>query len=124
MQKGFTLIEVIVATALVAISLFIIASIIPTGILSLKKAEDYQSASALGMSLIEDVRAEKPHHASYPVTDLVTERELNNTQFHVQRDIYALNQQSPPRFFDCLVTIRWNRQPVPLKLSTRLYFRE
>jgi len=124
MQKGLTLIEVIVATALIAISLFIIASIIPTGILSLKKGEDYQSASALGMSLIEEVRSEKPHHSSYPVTDIVATRELNNTLFTLQRDIYALDQQSPPRFFDVIVTIGWNRQPVPLRLSTRLFFRE
>ncbi len=78
----------------------------------------------MGMSLIEDIRVEKPHHASYPVTDLVSDRELNNTQFHLQRDIYALDHQNPHRFFDVLVTIGWNRQPVPLRLSTRLYFRE
>jgi uncharacterized protein (TIGR02598 family) len=122
--RAFTLIEMVVAIGIIATSLIMIVSIIPTGVLSLKKAEDYQSANAYGMSLIEETRNSRPACSSYPVTDLVAEKTFNNTKFLFQRDIYALDSRNPHEFYDILVTITWARQPQPLRLSTRILYQE
>jgi uncharacterized protein (TIGR02598 family) len=123
-DRGLTLVEIIVAVAILASSILIIISIIPTGVLSLKKSEDIQSASAYGMELIEEVRNSRPDYQNYPVTDLDVEKSLNNTNFRFQRDIYAIDLQTPHRLFDIIVTVNWPRQPQPLRLSTRVYFQE
>jgi len=122
--SGLTLVEIIVAVAIIATALILIVSIIPTGILSLKKAEDYQSASSYGMALIEEVKNRRPEHLAYPVTDLDFNRDFNNTTFHFQRDIYAIDVQVPHRLFDIVVTINWSQQPEPITLSTRVYYQE
>jgi prepilin-type N-terminal cleavage/methylation domain-containing protein len=123
-REGFTLIEMIVALGIIAVSLIMIISIIPTGVLSLKKAEDIQSASAYGMSLIEETRKSRPAYTAYPVTDLTAEKVFNNTRFLFQRDIYAIDSQNPHNFYDIVVTITWSRQPQPLRLSTRILYQE
>lgn len=123
-SKGLTLVEFIVAIAVFAASILIIISIIPTGVLSLRKAGDYQSATAYGMSLIEEFRNTRPEFAEYPVTDLDMGKSLNNSDFRFQRDIYAIDAQIPHRLFDVIVTVRWQKQQQPLRLATRVYFQE
>jgi type II secretory pathway pseudopilin PulG len=123
-RKGLTLVEIIVAIAVFAASILIIVSIIPTGVLSLRKAGDYQSATAYGMSLIEEIKSARPDYADYPVTDLDMGKSLNNSDFQFQRDIYAIDAQIPHRLFDVIVTVTWQKQQQPLRLATRVYIQE
>ncbi|MDQ7822007.1 MAG: type II secretion system protein [Candidatus Eremiobacteraeota bacterium] len=123
-ERAFTLIEIVVALAILAASLILIISVIPTGVMSLKKAEDYQSASAYAAYLVEEARQQRPPSASYPLTDWVGEKAINRTVFTFQRDIYAVDRQEPHRVFDIIVTVRWVRTPRPLTLSTRVYFQD
>jgi prepilin-type N-terminal cleavage/methylation domain-containing protein len=123
-SRGLTLVEIIVALAIFAASVMIIISIIPTGVLSIKKAEDMQAANSYGMTLIEERRNNRPDFASYPMTEFLTEKKINNTVFTMQRDLYAIDVQVPHRLYDIVVTIRWARQPQPLVLTTRVYYNE
>jgi len=123
-SRGLTLVEIIVALAIFAASVMIIISIIPTGVLSIKKAEDMQAANSYGMTLIEERRNNRPDYTSYPLTEFVTDKKINNTVFTMQRDLYAIDVQVPHRLYDIVVTIRWARQPQPLVLTTRVYYNE
>jgi|GEM_PF-1614739 len=123
-EKGFTLVEIIVAFAIFAASVMIIISIIPTSVLSIKKAEDMQAANSYGLTLVEERRNNRPSYSSYPVTEFQTEKKINSTVFTMQRDLYAIDIQEPHRLYDIVVTIRWARQPQPLVLTTRVYYNE
>jgi prepilin-type N-terminal cleavage/methylation domain-containing protein len=56
-QKGFTLIEIIAALAIIGLGLVGILSLFPVGIDASKRAGDLTQATALGQSLIEQIRS-------------------------------------------------------------------
>jgi uncharacterized protein (TIGR02598 family) len=113
--RGFTLAEVIVAAGLVAMSALMIVTLLPSGVLSLKKAENLQAATAYALEVIEAHRAHSTVAPDFKVT-------LNDTQFRVQSTTRAVPHPSG-RLQDVLVTVTWNRQPQPVSLATRLYDR-
>lgn len=115
------MIEILVATALIAVALIMIVSVVPTGIFSIKRAADFQSASTYGNELLEDARVTALAYPSYPVTDRNLSITLNNTVFHVTRDVYAVDGKVPHRLFDVVVSARWTGQPVPQRFYTRIY---
>lgn len=113
--QGFTLVEVIISVALIGAGLLLVLSLIPSGVLSLKKAEDLQTATAYGLEVIEVTRSgleNTAHLAEFDVT-------LNNTDFHVRRQYYEVSN-TDGRLHDVVVTIEWNAQSAPVQLSTRL----
>ncbi len=89
--------------------LVFVLSILPTGVFSLKHAEDLQAAAAYGQAMMLDAR-------QHPV-DAVVEVPLNHTVFHATRTMHAVTSD----LTDVTVEIRWDTAEVPLRLGTRLY---
>lgn len=112
-RRGFTLLEVVLAAALLAASLLVIVSLIPSGVLSLKKAENIQAATAYALEVLEWDRAN--FSSTAPPDSQVT---LNGTVFHVHNDVYAVPTYSG--LYDLAVTVSWDRQPQPVILATRV----
>ncbi|MHB2017800.1 MAG: hypothetical protein ACYCW6_12700, partial [Candidatus Xenobia bacterium] len=47
---------------------------------------------------------------------------LQTTDYQVTRNVTALDAaDAPPRLYQVDVAVSWNDQPVPVRLSTRLY---
>lgn len=107
--------DVIVAIALLAAGLMVIVSLIPSGVLSLKKAENLQTAAAYAMDVIETSRGgveQTPWLDQFRVT-------LNDTEFRVKREARPV-PQSDGRLVDVQVTIEWDQQPTPVRVATRM----
>lgn len=114
-SSGFTLIDVIVAAALAGAALLLVISLVPTGVLSLKKAEDLQSATAYGLEVIESSRgglAQTAYLNEFTVT-------LNATSFHVERRSLTV-AGSEGRLCDVMVSVSWDEPPTQIQLCTRL----
>lgn len=93
----------------------VIVSLIPSGVLSLKKAENLQTAAAYAVEVIETSRRgidQTPWLEQFPVT-------LNNTEFRVKREAQTV-ANSDGRLVDVRVTIEWDGQPTPVRVATRL----
>lgn len=113
-RRGFTLIEVILAVALVGAGLLVLVSLLPSGVLSLKKAEDLQTATAYGVEVMEASRrglAQTPHLADFTVT-------MNATEFHVTRLSQAV-AGGGGRLYDVCVNVSWHGQP-GVQFATRM----
>lgn len=114
MKRGFTMVEVIVAAALLGACVLLIVGLVPSGVLSLKKAEDLQAASAYALQVLEFHRK-----TARPDQDEAFDVALNQTQFHVHVQTSAVPAHAE-RLADLCVTMSWNRQPAPLVLATRV----
>ncbi|NDD26706.1 MAG: hypothetical protein EB084_00360 [Proteobacteria bacterium] len=113
--RGFTLIEVIISTALLVAGLLVVVSLIPSGVLSLKKAEDLQTATAYALEVMETSRNGLEQTAfldRFTVT-------LNDTEFTVLRETQVA-PQTDGRLHDVIVTVEWRGQPAPVRLATRM----
>lgn len=55
-QRGFTLIEVIMVTAIVSVALLMIARVFPIGMRAKESAEQYSVAALLGQQLLEELK--------------------------------------------------------------------
>ncbi len=117
-RRGFSLVEIVVASALVAATVLMVMGLIPFGVTSLKKAENMQAATAYGVEVLEARRAsilqERP-----AIPDAIDVR-LNQTEFHVESTTRTTAHPAG-RLVDISVTVTWNRQPVPVVLATRVY---
>lgn len=113
--RGFSLIEVIIASALVAAGVMVLLTLIPSGVLSLKKAEDLQTATAYGLEVMEISRGGFERSSALDDFHIT----LNSTEFHVTRQFWPV-ADTDNRLFDVQVSVSWNGQPVPVQLSTRM----
>lgn len=143
-RRGFSLVEAVIMTALLAVIFVPIASLFPTGVLSLKRAEDRQTAVYLAKEYIEEARAvwlpnlpaavtaslqlnetAKSWTTTAEDTPLISTREMNKTIFTITRRVWAIRGKSglPPSLIDVLVMVEFPMSPVPVTISTR-YYRE
>jgi hypothetical protein len=113
-RPGLSILETVLAISLLSAILIFVLSILPTGVFSLKKAEDLEAASAYGESWLDQARQSPP---SGNGTDRTADVALNHTTFHVVRSV----RQIPPDLVDVTVTMTWNPAEPPLHLGTRLY---
>lgn len=123
-NKGFTLMEVIFATALVGILLIIVLAIIPMSVMDYKKIKDYQNINNYCRTLIEEVRNNKPQCADYPARDLDCRKVIDGTTFYIKRDIYAIDNCEPHKYFNVILTVNWPGHYPPLNISDYITFSE
>lgn len=109
-RRGWTLVEIMVAVMLLATALMMVLSLMPTGILSLKQAENVQTATAFGEGLLEGA----PIPESFPVAEEEIRQTINGTEFVATRSYQKLTDTS----YDVRVKIEWStgRQPLEMRL--------
>lgn len=109
-----TLVETLVAVGLLAGAGMLILSLLPTGVLSLKKAERIQTATGIAQELVENAPA--PSGAAETSEQLV--RELNGTRFTVTRRLRPLGDG----IYETHVRVEWSDEAPPVEL--RLWRRQ
>lgn len=114
MKRGLSLLEVVVALALIALVLPFLLNLVPSSALALKRSEDVNAASAYAAKLLEEVRAD-PSPTPGVVTSTVR---LNNTDFRIVREIYAVDRQ--PSLHDVVVSVHGPARFAPIRVATRI----
>lgn len=102
MQKGFTLIEVIAALAIIGLGLVGILSLFPVGIDASKRAGELTTATTLGQSVLEQIRsaAKKGNLTLSDAEDLFRASPPMNFEEEdewLRRDIVPVNIDRIPR---------------------------
>lgn len=110
-RTGVSLLEVVIALALLALGLMFILAIVPTGIRSIKRSEDLQAAIAYGNEVVEQCRRSIPPEGTteFHVT-------LNGTDFKITRQIFKVDA----RLTDIVVTAWWSDTTPARVLATRV----
>ncbi|MEW6278808.1 MAG: hypothetical protein AB1758_09315 [Candidatus Eremiobacterota bacterium] len=111
LRRALSLVEVVVAVGFLAISLILVLGLLPSGILSLKQAECLQTATSLGLRLIEEAPA--PGETA-PPGETLTYR-LNGTVYRCERS-YRLEG---PMLFDVVVRVNYDGARRPLEFWLR-----
>lgn len=107
MRRGLSLLEIVVAVGFLAISLIMVLSLMPAGILSLDQAEKLETATSLGTMLVEETTAPGP-----PETLTFT---LNGTEYSCHRSTTSVASD----LFDVRVRVEWRNARVPLEFWLR-----
>lgn len=117
---GFSLLEIVVALCIVAVSLTLIVGIIPMNVSGLKKSEAIQAATLYASEVL--AQAESPAFVAEPATMFLDRTVvINQVPFRVVRGIYGVDAPERPRLYDVIVNVSWETQPVPVELRTRVY---
>lgn len=121
-SRAMTLAELIIGLALFAIAIIPIFGIIPTAYMSIKKAEDYASASCYAQEVLEMYRMSNPsltdeqhYHGSRDVI-------LNNTEYKMYIDVYGMDENTPYETIDVVVNLYWKKIPEHLDVFTRIVY--
>jgi prepilin-type N-terminal cleavage/methylation domain-containing protein len=118
-KRGLTLVEVMVAIGLIAVSLMLVLALIPAGIQSAQRAENVQSAAAWSRQLIEDA----PVPEEFPIPDSIAKENfqetIGRTKYRAERRLSTV----PGEFFmyRIEVEIEWDEGVRPLTLSLVKY---
>lgn len=110
-RRGMTLLEVVIALALIALGIVFVLGILPTSVLSVKRSEDMEAATAYGVEVVEDARRQLPETLSQTFV-----KTLNQTEFTVTRDIYVVDQATS----DIVVVASWSPDRPGIRLATRV----
>jgi Tfp pilus assembly protein PilV len=125
--EGLSLVEVIVAVALLSLILIPLVGVFPTSYMSIKKAEDYQTAASYAQALIQEVQADPPDLDTLDQQVDRFEVVLNGTAYLVTRGIYAVDtprEGRPHKLVDVAVHLAWKRIPESLLVTSRLVFNQ
>ncbi|MGE0495775.1 MAG: prepilin-type N-terminal cleavage/methylation domain-containing protein [Vulcanimicrobiota bacterium] len=112
-KRGLSLVEVVVAVVLLAAAVMFILGLIPAGILSLKQAENVQTANAYAVRLLE----EAPRPASFPSPVEQFATQLNGTQFTATRQAVVTGTHT----YEWRVSVNWPEAARPLEMSLRRF---
>ena len=101
-HRGITLVELTLSIALLSIIGYVVISLYPTSILSLKRSHDLLAATEIAQRHLEDMRAASFATVTSPTTSV---EQVGGTAFTVVREA-AL--ETDPNVKHLTVTIRWN----------------
>ena len=111
MRRGGTLLEIVVAAGILALAIPLVLNLLPTGLLSLRKAESLQISTSLAFYRMDEARLLAPRSGPQPV-ELV---QIGPQTFTLAREFYQVDAQR----WDVVVVC----QPqglAPVRLATRL----
>ncbi|MCA9790940.1 MAG: hypothetical protein KC910_04065 [Candidatus Eremiobacteraeota bacterium] len=101
------------AVVLLAAAVMFILGLIPAGILSLKQAENVQTANGYALRLLE----EAPVPTSFPTTPEQFTSELNGTHFTASRQAVVTGKHT----YEWQVSVAWPEAARPLEMSLRRF---
>lgn len=101
------------ALGLIGLGIIFVLSIIPSSVLTLKRAEDLQAATAYGVRLLNEAQQSPPTTAGVDRDEHVV---LNATDFHLKRQVLKVDDS----MMDVIVTVKWRDDVPPVTLATRL----
>ncbi|MHC9541203.1 MAG: prepilin-type N-terminal cleavage/methylation domain-containing protein [Vulcanimicrobiota bacterium] len=116
-QAAFSLIEVMVAIGLLAITLLFTMPAISSSLQTTSHARQLQAASAYGHGLIEEVKASPPPLSELPKKDIDRDMMIGTKECHVLRSIYHVDDESEYTLEQVVVVIDWKGCKNPLILS-------
>lgn len=122
-NQAMSLAEVIVGFLLFAIVIIPTFGIIPTAYMCIKKAEDYATASCYAQEVLEIYSISDPSMTPdefHRTWDTI----LNNTEYHVTMDVYALDERSPHSLLDVVINMYWKKIPEKVQVFRRVYYNE
>lgn len=116
---GLTLVEVMVAVALIAVSLMLVLALIPAGIHSAQRAENVQAAAAWSRQLLEN--APVPEEFPIPPEIAKTEHQakIGSTNFTAVRTLSTIPGES--YLYKIEVETNWDDAVEPVRLSLTKY---
>lgn len=107
MRRGLSLVEIVVAVGFLAISLILVLSLMPAGILSLDQAEKLETGTSLGTMLIDEAKTPGPAET--------LRFTLNGTEYICRRSYSNVS----PELFDVKVRVEWHNAKIPLEFWLR-----
>jgi prepilin-type N-terminal cleavage/methylation domain-containing protein len=114
---GFSLIEILVTIALLAITVIFAAAGFTQSRRAFNHARQVQAATAYAAELIEEIKASPPSYSALPRTDLDKDVIVGTNSFHVNRSISLLKTESEYALEQVVVRIEWSNCPAPLTFS-------
>ena len=119
---ALSLAELIIGLCLFAIAIIPIFGIIPTAYMSIKKAEDYSTASCYANEIVEIYRLSNPNLTQDHIHN-TWDTALNNTEYTVVVDLYGQGVPSTSgsyKMMDVIVNIYWKKVPEHIGVFTRI----
>jgi len=110
-QAGFTLVEVLVATVLMAVALIVIASVFPAGRLSQKKAEYLAIAASVAQDKMEHLRGAEFESVQVGTTSATDPRLPDGNT--LTTEITYFPTSGDPDLKKVRVAVRWPGGAVP-----------
>lgn len=116
-SKGFSLIEVITAMAILGIGAVAVFQLFSIGLGSVKKSSDYSRALIFARSLLDEALSlPDPSEAS---------GSFESEGFRGTRDVYLISSEEGVELYGIVVTVRWPEgQSLRLRSSRMLYENE
>lgn len=117
--SGLTLVEVMVAIGLVAISLMLVLSLIPAGIHSAQRSEDIQTAAAWTRELLEGAPVPETFPIETAIASETFTKKLGQTNFTAVRKLFT--KPGEKYLYHIEVETSWDDGIKPLKLGLTRY---
>ena len=114
---AFTLIEVMVAIGLLAVTLLFTITAISSSLQTSAHARQMEAAAEYGRGLIEEVKASPPPRSELPKKDMDRVITIGTKECHVIRSIYHVDRESEYTLQHVVVVIDWKGCKNPLVLS-------
>jgi len=116
-QAAFSLIEVMVAIGLLAVTLLFTMTAISSSMQTSSHARQLEAAAEYGRGLIEEVKASPPPLSELPKKDIDRVMTIGKKECHVIRSIYYVDKESEYTLQNVVVVIDWKDCKNPLVLS-------
>lgn len=119
-QRGFKLLEVMVATAIFFTVSIVFLNLLPAAFWATKKADNKMAAHAVAASKLEALR-------SGPFSDLTIGSPLrevqvrNGTEFSLTIEVEELAGRDPELLKNVVVTVSWNERSGPKEARVQTY---
>jgi|GEM_PF-1221197 len=114
---AFSLIEVMVAIGLLAVTLLFTMTAISSSRKTSEYARQLETAAEYGRSLIEEIKASPPPLSELPKKDIDRVMTIGTKECHVLRSIYYVDKDSEYTLQKVIVVIDWKECKNPLVLS-------
>jgi hypothetical protein len=122
-SPGFTIVEIMVAIGLLAVTVIFMAGAIVQSQRSFSHARQIQAVTSYAKGLLEDTNASPPPKSELPETDLDTILVVGAKECHISRSIYLIESEAEYSSIRVVVSVDWDTCPKPLMFSQLMVIR-